>query len=54
MFEESLTQDIRPERHACTTETNDTTDPLSDGGFDILDFGLAEYAEADAERTFTT
>lgn len=45
---------FQPKRHACTTETNDIMDPLSEGGFDSLDFGLAEYAEAEAERTFIT
>lgn len=36
----------------CTTETNDIADPVRDGGFDNLDFGLAEYAEGEAPRTF--
>lgn len=26
----------------CITETSDIVDPVSDGGFDNLDFGLAE------------
>ena len=29
-------------------------DPIRVGGFDNLEFGLAEYAEGDAPRTFIT
>ena len=29
-------------------------EPVSDGGFDSLDLGLAEYADGEAERTFST
>lgn len=36
------------------TETKDIEDPVSCGGFDSLDFGLAEYAEGDAERALST
>lgn len=42
------------QRQTCTTETKDIADPVSDGGFDSLAFGLAEYAEGDAERTLST
>lgn len=38
----------------CRTDTNEIADPVSDGGWDNLAFGLAEYAEGDAERTFKT
>lgn len=38
----------------CKIETKEIADPKMDGGFDNLDFGFAEYAESDAERTFTT
>lgn len=40
--------------HACTTETKDIADPMSDGGLESFDFGLAEYAEGEAERAFST
>lgn len=40
--------------HACTIETKDIADPVSEGGVDSFDFGLAEYAEGEAERTFST
>ena len=38
----------------CITETNDIADPVSDGGDDNLVFGLAEYADGEADRTFRT
>lgn len=38
----------------CTTETRLIADPVSVGGVDNLDLGLAEYAEGEAERTFST
>lgn len=41
------------ELHACKIETKDIRVPVSDGGLDNLDFGLAEYAEGEAERTFS-
>lgn len=41
-------------QHTCTIETKEIADPVSDGGFDSLDFGLEEYAEGEAERTFST
>lgn len=40
--------------HTCITETNEIEDPVSDGGLVNLDFGLAEKAVADADRTFNT
>jgi len=36
------------------TETREIAEPVSAGGFDNLDFGLAEYAADDADRTFKT
>lgn len=36
------------------TETREIADPDNCGGLDSLDFGLAEYAEGDAERAFRT
>jgi hypothetical protein len=38
----------------CITETNEIEDPRSDGGLVNLDFGLAEKAVGDADRTFKT
>lgn len=38
----------------CMTETNEMEDPVSDGGLDNLDLGLAEQADGEAERTFNT
>lgn len=52
MKEERITENERP--HACTTETRDIADPVSDGGLESFDFGLAEYADGEAERTFST
>lgn len=40
--------------HACKTDTKDIPVPVSDGGLDSLDFGLAQYAEGEADRTFST
>ena len=37
-----------------TTETNEMEDPEWDGGAESLDFGLAEYADGEAESTFKT
>lgn len=36
----------------CTTETSEMADPVSKGGLDNLELGLAEYADGVAERTF--
>lgn len=36
----------------CITETKEIADPVSEGGLDNLELGLAEYAEDEAERTF--
>lgn len=36
------------------TETREIAEPVSAGGFDNLDFGLAKYAAGDADRTFKT
>jgi hypothetical protein len=38
----------------CITETNDIADPVRDGGDDNLEFGFAEYADGEADRTFRT
>lgn len=38
----------------CKTETSEMADPVSDGGFDNLEIGLAEYAEGEADNTFKT
>lgn len=38
----------------CITETNEIADPRSEGGLVNLDFGLAEKAVGDADRTFNT
>lgn len=40
--------------YTCTTETKEIPDPVSVGGIDSVDFGLAEYAAGEAERTFST
>lgn len=37
----------------CTTETNDIAVPIREG-LESLVFGLAEYAEGEADRTFKT
>lgn len=38
----------------CITETNDIAVPVRDGGLVSLVFGLAEYAEGEADKTFKT
>ena len=38
----------------CTIETNEIADPVSSGGSENLESGLAEYADWEAERTFKT
>lgn len=40
--------------YTCTTETKEIADPVKAGGLDNLDFGSAEYAAGEAERTFST
>jgi hypothetical protein len=37
-------------QHTCKIETKEIADPVSDGGFPSLVFGLAEYAEGDLTR----
>lgn len=34
-----------------TTETREMEVPIKTGGFDTMEFGLAEYAAGEAERT---
>jgi len=38
---------------ACTVETNEIVDPDRPGDLEISPLGFAEYAEGEAERTFT-
>jgi hypothetical protein len=38
----------------CITETSDIADPVRDGGEANLDFGFAEYADGEADKTFRT
>jgi hypothetical protein len=38
---------------ACITETSDIADPVRDGGDANLVFGFAEYADGEADRTFS-
>lgn len=37
-----------------TTDTKEIAEPVSSGGLDIADLGLAEHAAWEAERTFNT
>lgn len=47
-------KDIDELLYTCTTETKEIADPVKVGGLDNLDFGLAEYAAGEADRTFST
>lgn len=53
-FSEQRKETITDNWFTCIIETNEIADPVSDGGFDNMDFGFAEYAEGEAERTFNT
>lgn len=49
-----MNPETKKDKLTCTTETSDIAGPVRDGGFDNLEFGLAEYAEGEAPRTFKT